>query len=88
MIAFTDGVVEAADPEEDQFGESRLEECATAASRQAPTEICARVLEAVSAFASTAPQFDDIALVVLRATGRVRKSGPEDVRELPLPGLV
>ena len=77
LIVFTDGVVEAEDPDAGEFGESRLEECAAGACRRTPSEICATVLDAVGDFASTAPQFDDITMVVLRATGQPPQPAPE-----------
>ncbi len=74
LIAFTDGVVDALDPNDEQFGEARLEECAARACREAPTEICAHVLDEIADFVRTAPQFDDIALMVLRPTGRAESA--------------
>lgn len=88
LIVYTDGVVEAEAPDDDQFGELRLEECAAGACQEAPAEICARVLNAVNTFTATAPQFDDITLVVLRATGQVHQTGPELASDLPVAELV
>jgi sigma-B regulation protein RsbU (phosphoserine phosphatase) len=54
------------DRQEDQFSEERL-----IASLREPADaaaLCARIVDAVNAFAAGAPQHDDMSLVVVRRT--------------------
>lgn len=68
LIVYTDGVVDAENPKEEQFGEQRLKETLKDACGRPVAMVCGDVVEAVKGFASTAKQFDDITLVALRAT--------------------
>lgn len=66
LAVFTDGVTEAQSPSEEFFGRERLVE----SLRGARGDSCARLLERIVAeiqrFAGTAPQYDDITLVLAR----------------------
>ena len=66
LMMFTDGVTEAANPEDDQFGEERLE----ASIRRHPglpaEMLIEKVLADVLAFQGTAPVADDITLVCVQ----------------------
>jgi len=66
LVAYTDGVTEAFDPHEREFGEQRLLDVVLA-SRDLPVAMVAdRIVAAVRDFVREAPQFDDITLVVAR----------------------
>jgi sigma-B regulation protein RsbU (phosphoserine phosphatase) len=66
LVAYTDGVTEAFDAQELEFGEDRLREVVLAA-RDLPVEaVVERIVEAVRDFVKDAPQHDDITLVVAR----------------------
>ena len=66
LILCSDGVPDAQNERDDEFGESRLTAIVQDARRQSSTEIVARVFDAIDQFAGAAPQFDDITLMVLR----------------------
>jgi phosphoserine phosphatase RsbU/P len=67
LFAYTDGVVDARDPADGPFGEERLMELlhqdATSAER-----LLERIDAALSAHITTAPQFDDVAMLATRRT--------------------
>jgi sigma-B regulation protein RsbU (phosphoserine phosphatase) len=54
------------DREQSEFGEERLVEALREPGDSAA--ICARIVDAVNAFAAGAPQHDDMTLVVIRRT--------------------
>jgi len=66
MIFYTDGVSEAFNPQEECYGSERLLADAGTFAGQAAPAITAGLLQKVRAFASTAPQSDDIAILALR----------------------
>jgi len=66
LVLFSDGVTEAADPEEKMFGVSRLSE-AIAGHQDAPLDqLQKRVVDSVEHFARGASQADDITLLLIR----------------------
>jgi serine phosphatase RsbU (regulator of sigma subunit) len=67
LVIFTDGVTEAVDTSEQEFGEARLEEILRRNGTDTSAEICDRIVAAVRDFESGADQNDDITLVVARA---------------------
>ncbi len=67
LVIYTDGVTEAVDTAEQEFGEARLEALLRAGSREDAAALGDRILAAVRAFEAGAPQNDDITLVVVRA---------------------
>jgi serine phosphatase RsbU (regulator of sigma subunit) len=66
VLLYSDGITEAMDRTEAQFSEERL----IAALREpaGAAELCARIVDAVNAFAAGAPQHDDMTLVAVRRT--------------------
>ncbi len=66
IFLYTDGVTEATNPEEKLFGEERLQNCLNNAESSSPTELCKKVKSAVTDFADSAPQFDDITMVAVK----------------------
>ncbi len=68
LVLYTDGVVEAIDSTDTEFGEDRFR-ATIRRLEDAPAEaVVAGILADVAAHAGDTPQFDDITLVVLRAT--------------------
>ena len=67
LLIFTDGVTEAVNASNDQFGDERLERVLREASKEPVAQICGSVLAAVTAFEDGEPQNDDITLVAARA---------------------
>jgi len=68
VALFSDGVTEAQDGDENEFGESRLADCLRQVTDEPVKEIVARVFDEIDRFAGTAPQYDDITLLVLKRT--------------------
>jgi serine phosphatase RsbU (regulator of sigma subunit) len=66
LVFYTDGVVEAHDPEGRLFGFERFEALLAAHGDLPPTELIDRVLAEVAAFTGNAPHHDDMTLVVVR----------------------
>jgi sigma-B regulation protein RsbU (phosphoserine phosphatase) len=64
LVLYTDGVTEAVDAAEQEFGEERLEPLAR--ERGSAAEVLERVMAAVASFSEGLPQADDITMVVLR----------------------
>jgi len=69
LVIFTDGVTEAVDVSDQEFGEGRLEQILRGDGQGTETAgaLCDRIVSAVRAFEDGAPQNDDITLVVARA---------------------
>jgi sigma-B regulation protein RsbU (phosphoserine phosphatase) len=65
MICYTDGVTEAMDPDQAEFGEERLLECMLAHRDRSAQEIIGAVREAVHRHTRGAPQHDDLTLLAL-----------------------
>lgn len=65
LILFTDGVIEARNKADEEFGMDRLVSLLRDNARAAAPEILARLRDSVLAFASTAPQHDDITVMIL-----------------------
>lgn len=66
LVAFTDGISEAMNAAEEEWGEDRMIAEAQAHSELNAAELLQRLLGAADAFAAGAPQHDDMTLVVLR----------------------
>lgn len=66
LVFYTDGVTEAINPAEEEFGRHRLQRVLKAQADASAQQILESVVEAVDAFAEDAPPFDDLTLVVLK----------------------
>jgi sigma-B regulation protein RsbU (phosphoserine phosphatase) len=66
LLLYTDGITEAINSREEQFGEERLIETVMNCRDLPPGEIVDRIRDAVTAFSGDEPQFDDQTLMVLR----------------------
>ncbi len=80
LVFYTDGVSEAFNPQEECYGYERLLADAGAFSGQPAPAVVAGLLQKVRAFAGTAPQSDDIALLVLRVGKAGEGSVPRENR--------
>lgn len=69
LVVYTDGVTEAQNEAEDEFGEARLIEVVEAEKQngRSASDIERAILTAVHHFVADAPQFDDITLLVATA---------------------
>jgi sigma-B regulation protein RsbU (phosphoserine phosphatase) len=66
LVLFTDGISEAENPAQDEWGEEALMAAARACDGISPAEAIERILRAADEFAAGAPQHDDMTLVVAR----------------------
>lgn len=66
LLIYTDGVSEAMNVREEEFGEERLMELVRPNLGKRATEISDVILAGVEEFVQTAPQHDDITLVIVR----------------------
>jgi len=68
LMLYSDGVTEADDIQEEEFGMERVIEVLRAHREQPATGIVDRMLVQIDAFAGAAPQHDDITLMILKRT--------------------
>ena len=66
LLVYSDGIKEAANANEEEFGEDRLKEMISRAAETTPEELCDQIMSRVSAFARTGPSPDDRTLMVTR----------------------
>lgn len=66
LVMYTDGVTEAANTDDEEYGEERLLGLARAGADRPALEFLDSVYEDVFAFAAGMPQGDDITMVVLK----------------------
>jgi len=80
VIFYTDGVSEAFNPQEECYGNERLlADAAKFADHSAP-EVTTGLLQKVRAFAGSAPQSDDIAILTVRVGATPLQPSREEVR--------
>ena len=65
---YTDGITEAPDPDDTEFGLDRLGEVLLKRYSLSPDELGRAVTDEVAAFTKGLPQFDDITYLVLKFT--------------------
>jgi phosphoserine phosphatase RsbU/P len=66
LLLFSDGVTEAQNACDEEFGEARLMACLQEAADLPSAMVVERIFAAIDEFAGDAPQFDDITLLVAR----------------------
>ncbi|HZW74796.1 MAG TPA: PP2C family protein-serine/threonine phosphatase, partial [Caldimonas sp.] len=66
LVAFTDGVPEAQNSAEEEFGDVRLKELLTQIAHLDAQEIAARLLAELKAWIQDASQYDDLTFIVLK----------------------
>ncbi len=69
VVMFTDGVTEARNSRDEEFGEDRLIACLTQSRNLSAPDVVQSVLRSVREFCGEAPQADDITLTVMRFRG-------------------
>jgi len=69
LLLFTDGVTEAQDPDDEEFGEERLTEIVRQGIHESATDIAQRIRDGVDRFTRGADSFDDFTVCVIRRTG-------------------
>lgn len=68
LVAYTDGITEAENSFEEQFGEKRLIETVGRVVNRSPDEILHAILDAVANWVETGEPQDDMTLIVAKAT--------------------
>jgi phosphoserine phosphatase RsbU/P len=66
LVAYTDGVTEALNPEGEEFGESRLRSIIAGGAQLSANELIMKIVETVREFCRDTPQYDDLTLVVMK----------------------
>ena len=66
LAIFTDGVVEAMNQRDEEYGEQRLLDVLNAGAATAPDEMLRRVMSDVDAFVGPTPQHDDITCLLVK----------------------
>ncbi|UCG12702.1 MAG: PP2C family protein-serine/threonine phosphatase [Deltaproteobacteria bacterium] len=66
LIIFTDGVVEAQNAKEEEYGEARLLELLKSPLEEGSTELLERLMASLDSFVGTSARYDDITLLILR----------------------
>ncbi len=66
LVLYTDGVTEARNSQDDEFGEDRLVEAVRRCSNATAAALLDEILRETEAFAAGAAQFDDLTLIVAR----------------------
>ncbi|CAK0768837.1 phosphoserine phosphatase RsbU/P [Azospirillaceae bacterium] len=69
LFLYTDGITEAFNPNEEAFGETRLEQCLHRCYNEDVKNLAISVLREVESFACGAPQSDDITCLAIRYHG-------------------
>jgi sigma-B regulation protein RsbU (phosphoserine phosphatase) len=86
LLLYTDGVTEAHDPQSQLFGEERLLAHLCSRPPEDPGPLAQGVRDAVRAFAKSAPQFDDIAILIVRRPPRAPAATASAEAHLDLDG--
>lgn len=73
LLLYTDGVTEAAGPAGTMFGSQRLLQVAEETTRRSAGELAGAIMTALDRFAGSAPQIDDITLVIVGRDARDRQ---------------
>jgi serine phosphatase RsbU (regulator of sigma subunit) len=76
FVLFTDGITEAMDAGDDCFGEARLASLVEEHSHLPTEELRERVLREIAAFVGSAPQHDDMTMLLLRVGQPPAESRP------------
>jgi len=66
LILYSDGINEATNQSDEEFGEDRIKELIWNAAEAPPSEVCERIMKHVTAFASAVVAQDDRTLMVVR----------------------
>jgi sigma-B regulation protein RsbU (phosphoserine phosphatase) len=66
LVLYSDGISEAANRNEQEFGEARIEEIVLENSSEKPEKLCERIMDQVTTFASAEALPDDRTLLLVR----------------------
>ncbi len=68
LIAFTDGVPEALNPKDEEYGEDRLQQILRAVSHLPINDMAARILQELKKWISDAAQYDDLTFILMKVS--------------------
>ena len=68
LVLYTDGITEATNPDDEMFGEERLEQLLTEHRHSSAREIEEQVYTSIKDFAAGAAQADDLTMVIVKMT--------------------
>ncbi|MBA3912579.1 MAG: PP2C family protein-serine/threonine phosphatase, partial [Acidobacteriales bacterium] len=71
LIIFTDGLIEAINERDEEYGETRLETVLQYGAAASPEELLRRMMFDVDVFVGTTPQHDDITCLLLKVAAAV-----------------
>ena len=74
FVAYTDGVSEARNAADEEFGEDPLADVIEQVRDESAAQICARVLDTIRDFRGTRQDQDDVTVMVVKAG--IRDQGP------------
>ena len=66
LIIFTDGLVEAQNARQEEYGETRLLSVINSAASSSPSEMLKRLMAEVDLFVGTTPQHDDVTCLLIK----------------------
>lgn len=66
LIAYSDGIIEAFNEHQEEFGEDRLAETIAVGSDEEPETLCEQIVKQVTAFASSETPQDDRTLIIVK----------------------
>ena len=66
LVAYTDGVTEARNVDEQEFGEARLRKIVSSSAHNSAQELSERIVENVRQWCGDVPPHDDLTLVVMK----------------------
>jgi phosphoserine phosphatase RsbU/P len=72
LVLYTDGIVEASNTDEEEYGENRLVEAVASNNIPNMNDLCHSVLSDVIHFSDNVPQQDDMTLVVFRISDAIK----------------
>ena len=87
FVLFSDGIVDAQNKNEEQFGRKRLEEVVTRHHDKSAEEIVKAIFDAVAAHAKGVATFDDQTVVVLKIKSQQAESGTPSKQKKTSPAL-
>jgi phosphoserine phosphatase RsbU/P len=67
LVIFTDGLVEAENANQEEYGEARLLSVINGAAASTPTEMLKRLLAELDLFVGQTPQHDDVTCLLIKA---------------------
>ena len=76
LVLFTDGISEAMNADDEEWGDERLEETAKACAALPAEQMLDRVIDAADAHAAGAPQHDDMTIMVVKVRSNTAYSLP------------